>query len=712
MNEVPFLNEVIQASRVLKLSTPLGNDTLLPERANILEGVNRLFAIDIAVRSKKDVAPADLIGKAIDLEIEISQGELGEEPVRRCWNGIVTELEEGPAVTRGLRSYHLVVRPSLWLLSQTRDSRIWMDQTTVDVLGTLLDEHGLNRADTSGVVNPAPATHFSIQFNESDLRYLLRRFEAEGYFWWFSHQKGSHKLNVANHSVGWLQPSDAAEGQSDVRVSFGSSDVNAIHEWTRRFTYVPGVRTGADWNYRTFGQIPLSSTPSLVDLPGNSKREIFEWPARAMDLEEAEAAQRLRTQATEADHERVSGASTVRILEPGRRFKPHDVANPDAKFEEHVIIAAEHEIIDRSYETDSSSKPEYRNRFEAIPSRIPLTPHRDTPKPKIEGLQVAVVAGPSGEEIHCDSDGCVKLWFPWQRQRAKKDGTDTKWIRVSTNWAGQGWGGSVIPRIGMEVLVAFLDSDPDRPIVTGLVPNPRNKVPYELPANKTKSVFRTDTHKGNGFNEISFEDEAGRQEIYLHAQKDFTAKVENHATERVDANKIVSVGGMALTEVEQSSTQNIAQNLSINVGTGGLGNLISGEARRDPFGMRPAGYFLSNSLNQGLGRGNLNVDAANSIRMNTATAFSVEVAGVYLATVGAGYTANVGGTVFTSSGLDSREVVGRKKMIDAHGEIHFRSGKSEILMQPDGTIKMKGVRLIVEEEEHIDMKSSRIDLNS
>jgi len=364
-----------------------------------------------------------------------------------------------------------------------------MDQTTLDVLDTLLSEHGIAAAEISGAVDPDQPVHYSTQFNESDLRYLLRRFEQSGMFWWFSHEKGSHRLHVANHASGWLGASEAAADEGNVRLARGSSDRNHINEWMRRFAYVPGKRTGADWNYETFGTIPLNTTPSLVDLPGNEKREIFEWPARAMTHEEAEREEKLRSQASEADYERVTGLSTVRILEAGRRFTPNDVANPDAEYEEHVVVAAEHVVVDRSYETDASSVPEYRNRFEAIPSRVPLTPHRSTPKPRIEGLQVAVVAGPEGEEIHVDKDACVKLWFPWQRARAKKDGSDTKWIRVATNWAGQGWGGQIHPRIGMEVLVAFLDSDPDRPLVVGLVPNPTNRCLTSFPPTRPRACF-------------------------------------------------------------------------------------------------------------------------------------------------------------------------------------------------------------------------------
>ena len=710
MNDQPFAADFIQASRVIKISSPLGENVLLPERARITEGVNRLFEIQISVRSKQDITPADLIGKLVDVELEVQQGADPDEAVYRCWNGLVTELHEGPSVTRGLRSYQLVLRPSLWLLSQTRDSRIWMDQTTLNVLDTLMNEHGLTRAETGGVFNPKPL-HYSCQFNESDLRYLLRRFEEDGYFWWFTHRKGAHTLHVVNRASGWLGPSDAAQGEGRVRLARGSSNQNHIREWMRRFSYVPGSRTGADWNYKTFGTIPLNTTPSLIDLPGNDKREVFEWPARAMTHDEAEQAEKLRSQAAEADHERVTGASMVRILEPGRRFTPYDVANPDARYEEHVIISAEHVIVDRSYETASDSEPEYHNSFEALPSRIPLTPHRTTPKPKIEGLQVAVVAGPAGEEIHCDSDGCVKLWFPWQRHRAKKEGSDTRWVRVATNWAGQGWGGQVIPRIGMEVLTAFLDSDPDRPIVVGLVPNPKNRVPYPLPANKTKTVFRTNTHKGIGHNELTFEDQTDREEIYLHAQKDYTVKVQNHKTERVDYNNVLSVGGASVTEIQRTEIHNVGQNMTLNVGTGPAGDIARGGLLQDIRGMRPSAYFVEDILPLMTGRGNFTVNASSAILLNALGGSFHTTAGASVVSVGLDQTNNVGGSIRVAAGEDSNEIIGKKKMIEAHEEIHFRCGKSEIIMKPDGTVHIKGTNLIVEEEEKAKITAGRIELN-
>lgn len=566
MTDQPSSSDFIQASRVLKVKSPLGEDQLLPERMVIQEGVSQLFEINLSVRAKKEaVKPDELIGRLVDVSVEVQQCD-GEEGsgVRRPFNGLVTELHEGPPITRGLRSYAMTIRPQMWLLSRRSDCRIWMDKTVVEIAETLFSEHGIPAPDTSGIITPPPPQHYSVQWNETDLDYLLRRFEEDGLFYWFSHEDGSHKLHVADSANGWLGPSPSAQGEGRVRLAQGSSDRNHINDWARRFSYVPGQRAGADWNFETPSMVPGTMTPSLVQMPDATKRELYEYPSRIKTVAEAERAQKLRTQAIEADHDRVFGASTSRLLEAGRRFTPYEVAHPEHDYEEHVIIKATHTIIDRSYETNGN-EPEYRNSFEAIPSRVPLTPHRQTKRPRIEGTQVAIVAGPAGEEIHPDQYGRIKLWFPWDR-KAKKDGTDTCWVRVAQNWAGATWGGQIIPRIGMEVMVAFVDGDPDRPLVTGVVPNPANGVPYELPANKTRMVLRSNTHKGTGFNELSFEDEAGKEQLFLHAQKDHDVHVLNDTRERVEHDRHQHVANDKTGFVGGDYEQVVAGNVSIAVG--------------------------------------------------------------------------------------------------------------------------------------------------
>ena len=717
MNDYVSSDDFIQASRVLKVVSPLGEDVLLPERVTITEGVSELFTIEIAARAKReDVKPAELIGRLVDVSVEVRQGADdeggGDSAVRRPFNGLVTNLHEGPPVTRGLRSYTLTLRPQMWLLSRRSDCRIFLDKTTVEICETLFAEHGLPAPDCSGVILSPPAQHYSVQYNETDLDYLTRRFQEDGLFFWFEHETGRHKLMVADHQSGWSKPSSSAEGEDRVRLAQGSSDRNHIDDWGRHYAYVPGQRAGADWNFETPGMVPGAMTPSMVELPDSSKRELYEYPARAMDPDAVERMQRLRMQAVEADHDRVFGASNVRVLEPGRRFTPYEEAHPDRAYEEHVILRTTHRVVDRSYET-ASDEPEYRNAFETMPSRIPATPHRGTRRPRIEGAQVAIVAGPAGEEIHPDQYGRIKVWFPWDR-RAKKDGSDTCWVRVSQNWAGGGWGGQIIPRIGMEVMVAYIDGDPDRPLVTGVVPNARQTVAYDLPANKTKSVFRTNTHKSNDWqqsNELAFEDETGREEVFIHAQRDATTKVRNHASERVDRNKVVSVGGVALTEVGQNRVDNVGHNMTINVGGGAAGAIVRYALSGNRYGVKQAAYFLGDMEQLATDGGNFGLNAAGSIAQSADQSILLMASEDFHLSVGATATLIVGENLSTAVTKESTEIVGTVKTIEAHETLRLRCGEAELVMHANGDVTLNGKSLASEFGDNIKMKSNRIDLN-
>lgn len=699
MTDQPLSSDFIQASRVLKVKSPLGEDQLLPERMVINEGVSQLFEIQLNVRAKKEaVKPEELIGRLVDVSIEVSQGEGEDGGVRRPFNGLVTDLHEGPPITRGLRTYAMTIRPQMWLLSRRSDCRIWQNKTSIDIVETLFSEHGIPAPDTSGIIKPPPAQEYSVQFNELDLDYLLRRFQEDGLFYWFSHEDGSHKLHVADTANGWLGPSSSAQGEGRVRLAQGSSDRNHINDWARRFSYVPGQRAGADWNFETPGMVPGTMTPSLVQMPDATKRELYEYPARIKTVEEAERAQKLRAQSIEADHDRVFGGSTSRILEAGRRFTPYEEAHPEHEYEEHVIIRASHTIVDRSYETNSN-EPEYRNQFEAIPARVPLTPHRTTKRPKIEGTQVAIVAGPDGEEIHPDQYGRIKLWFPWDR-KAKKDGTDTCWVRVAQNWAGSTWGGQIIPRIGMEVMVAFVDGDPDRPLVTGVVPNARQTVPYDLPANKTRSTFRTNTHKGVGFNELRFEDAADNEEVFLHAQKDTNFEILNDYSKRVGHDKSELVANDKSTEVLGDHDEVIAGNMSIAVGENALSTLLRDKTKLvfdavgtalgklkipDPFNFAKGNFqlFVEKNHSQVVGIGSSEVVGG---------AKSTIVGHTYQTTVGKSHSVIVRGRSDTD--------IGRIMNIRVGEQLTIKVGENSMLtMSREGHIVIKGKHIAFEADQ-------------
>jgi type VI secretion system secreted protein VgrG len=798
----------IQAERIIRVESDLGPDVLLPERLTMREKVSGLFELTVAVSSKRtDVKAEELAGKLADVSVETGDGG------RRTWNGLVTDLIEGPIVTRGLRAYTLVLRPQHWLLSQRSDCRIWMDKTSVEIAQMLMGEHGLASPVTKGIVMAPPPQHYSVQFNETDLDYLTRRLEEDGIFYWFEHEGGSpgsvsatHTLHLASDVSGYRRGPD-----TDVRFAMGSSDRNHVTKFEKRFRYLPGKRSGRDWNFETPGQTPGGGTPSLIKLPKNEAYELYEYPSLAgygsgtqasegIDNDAVERQSKLRMMSSEADHQRSEGASTVRTLAPGRRFKPYDVANPMNIFDEQVIVEITHQARDRSYATNEQGDPEYQNIFIAIPSKTPATPHRTTRRPKIEGTQVALVAGPEGEEIHPDEYGRIKVWFPWDR-RAKRDGSDTCWIRVGQNWAGAGWGGQIIPRIGMEVMVMYLDGDPDRPVVTGVVPNAKQKVPYTLPANKTKTVMRSDSHKSTGFNEMSFEDQTGKENMFFHAQKDQTVKVQNNQSSRVDANALHSVGANQSLEVGANMSKQIGGGLNMVVGgVGGIVNAIAGgllaalggkSAAMLQQAMAVAGAAAADSPSDGdrnaaaasaatggaggggavgdamqavagahaglmaagaLGtmipgmdkvRSGLNEAAAGDMRsaggasMNEAGSglasqigsmigkgiFNTLVSKMQNTSVGIAQTEQVGvakvltvGQVYNQSIGNTKRVMIGKELFVGVGGGKDKDGneippKSILIMKDDGTILLKGVKIYVDGDSHVQVTSAMIDHN-
>ncbi|MEM5503138.1 type VI secretion system tip protein TssI/VgrG [Ahrensia kielensis] len=387
----------IQAERIIRVETPLGLDVILPEKMEMREEIGGLFEIAVAVRSKKtDLKAEDIVGKLIDVSLETCA------LTRRTWNGLVTDLYEGPQVTRGLRAYKLIVRPEHWLLTQRSDCRIWLDKTAVEVAQILMGEHGLASPVTKGIVTDPPKHHYSVQFNETDWAYMCRRLEEDGIWFWFEHEGGelgsvaaTHTLHLSSDIFGYV---DGPE--PDVRFAMGSTDRNHISKFEKRFRFIPGKRAGADWNFQAPGDVPSADTPSLINMLKNADYELYEYPSIGgygsgdrssddIDQEHVEARTKLRMMAAEADHERIEGNANVRNLAPARRFTPYDVANPTNTFEEHVIHAIIHKAEDRSYETNEGD-PDYKCAFEAIPSRVPATPHRKTKHPRIDGQQIVL----------------------------------------------------------------------------------------------------------------------------------------------------------------------------------------------------------------------------------------------------------------------------------------------------------------------------------
>ena len=376
--------------------------------------------------------------------------------------------------------------------------------------------------------------------------------------------------------------------------------------------------------------------------------------------------------------------------------------------ETHLCLSARYTFVSQAYGSVAacgidSDKP-FTADYVLTPSSAPMTPERKTRRPVIHGPQTAVVVGEG--EIDCDEYGRILVRFHWDLA-----GANSMRCRVSQSWASKGWGGMVIPRIGMEVVVEHLEGDPDKPLVTGCVYNGKNDVPYQLPANKTVSTFLSKTHTGTGFNELRIEDEKGREEIFVHAQKDRNEKTLNNHTERVDNNWVQSIGHNKAIEVTNNHTEQIGGNLSISVGPGGIGQLVSNVFTGLTDGIGNLGYNLGlpGILNPGEGNMSLAVEKAKSESIGTISTTQVGISS-YL-TAGVSVEVTAGKAMGVTVGERSSESVGKTKTVDVGELFTLMCGKSRLVMKADGTIVLSGKDIRFEADNGIKAVAKTIDMN-
>ena len=561
------------AKRGVGFESPLGKDVVLAEDVTVIEEMNEDgFVITVNALAKQTLAPDQIIGKNCNVSLRLETGA----DARRWWSGDCWQFDEGPPDSRGLRHYQIELRPESERLKERVNSKIWQNKTSIEVLQELFAEHGC-RAPKVRVLNPPLRQRFSQQMNMSDWDYIKQRLQTDGIGYFFDHTGGAEGSVSAIHTMVVF---DDATGYNDgdtpqVRFASGASADPHISKLTRNRKYSPGKATVTENNFKTPNAIPKGSTPSLVNLPGNAKSEIFISTAIGgygsgdasdnINNASAELASKLFIKACEAEYETNTGESDERSLKPGYRFTPYDKTNPGAGFEQLVIKKIKHYASHGSYDAGEKDGPDYHNEFQAIPSRTHATPHRTVQKPVMLGVDVAIVVGPPGEEIFVDDLARVRIAFKRNRDATYTD-ADSCPVRVVQNWAGTTYGGLILPRIGMHVLVAYESGDPDRPIIVGYMTNPVQVQSYKLPGNKTRSTFRTKSYKAIGFNELTFEDATAAERLFVHAQKDHATRVLNNRTARVDQHDVYSVGGNRSVEVAHNQKHEVGGSLHTTVG--------------------------------------------------------------------------------------------------------------------------------------------------
>ncbi|MFP9228981.1 type VI secretion system Vgr family protein [Pectobacterium cacticida] len=494
------------------------------------EALNRPFGLSLSLAS---ALPDVDFGAVLDQPCELLIWYEGE--LKRRVSGIVSGFTQGDTGFRRTR-YQAEVRPALWRLGLRTNARIFQAHKPEAIIATLLEESGIT--DYAFALRHDHASReYCVQYRESDLAFITRLAAEEGLYFFHEFEAGKHRVVFADDAGALAKGPELFFNLATQGLSEG--------EYVRRFRYAEQVSTAEvalkDYSFKTpaYGLLHRKMSNDLAHQ--RESYQHFDYPGRFKQDPSGKAFTGYRLDALRADAMGGAGESNAAMLMPGSTFQLTEHPNPTLNTGWQLVAITHSGQQPQALEEESGGEPTtYSNSFEVISAK--RTWRADLPyKPMVDGPQIATVVGPAGEEIYCDEHGRVKLQFPWDRYGASNDQSSC-WVRVSQGWAGGQYGLIAIPRIGHEVIVSFLEGDPDQPIVTGCTFHAANRPPYPLPANKTRTTLRSQTHKGKGFNELSFEDATDNEEIFLHAQKNMAVRVLNSKDERVDYNRTISIG--------------------------------------------------------------------------------------------------------------------------------------------------------------------------
>jgi type VI secretion system secreted protein VgrG len=561
----------------VQVTSPPAAGALLFERVSCSERLSEPFRFDLTVLSERqDVSGDDVLGQPVTVSASLPAG------VKRPLSGVVTRFvrtgEQVIGMTQSPRQhyrYQLRLQPWLWLLTRTADCRIFQNKSVSDIFEEVVKAHGFSdyRLSLTGEYQPL---EYCVQYRETDFNFVSRLLEGAGIFYFFEHQDSRHVMVLADDATAF-KAQDKFQELKFFRAKSGRTTADSIDTWSVEQTVQPGGYATTDFDFEHPGLSLLQSATQSRKY-AHSAFEVFDYPAEPQVLKPAAVGDvaNVRLAEAQAGYERYrGGCSACGGLRTGAKFRLS--GHPQAAFNtvEYVIVGTQQTITSSAYESGGSEGPSMVVSVEAIDAKTRFRPARVTPKPIIQGTQTAMVVGASGDEIYTDEYGRVKVQFPWDRY-GKKDENSSCWMRVAQVWAGKNWGAMHIPRVGQEVLVSFLEGDPDRPIITGRVYNGDSMPPYALPANMTQSGITSRSTKdgsSDNFNEIRFEDKKGSELVNMQAEKDFnslvkndeTTEVKHDRTDKVDHDETVTIGNDQSTTIKGQETRKVAKDRTTNV---------------------------------------------------------------------------------------------------------------------------------------------------
>ncbi len=676
------MTSLTQDTRSIAISDfSLGKDTFLLTGFEGSEFISDLFEFHIDVISENLEVKADsVVGKTGAITIQNEKG--------RVFHGHIRSFTHGEVKNHGLRHYRMTMVPWLWFLSKTNNHRIFQEKTTKEIVSQIFQDLGFT--DFEFRASGGKKREYCIQHNESDLNFISRLLEEEGIAYYFKHEKSAHKMIIVDQKNAYDE-----FPETNVEYSHGSAVTEQISRWEHLYHYKKGQWSFSDYNFKEPTKKLFSNTKTTSKFADNSKFEHYEYPGM-YDFASGDDLVKIRLDAEEAGINTVSGSSDFTTFYAGGRFA---LAKNDTASEkgDYIVVSIHHRAFDNTYFTNQDGASGYSNNFICIPADVHFRPEPVHQKPVMRGPQSAIVTGPSGEEIYVDDLGRIKVQFYWDRE-GKNDENTTCYIRVMQQWAGAQWGASFIPRIGHEVIVDFIDGDPDRPIVTGTVYNGKNKPPMD---SKTKSGWRTRSTKGGSAancNELIFDDKKGDEQIFIHAEKNMDTEVENDQTLLVENNQDITIDNDRTKHVKNDETNNIDNNRKKTIG---------GNQTEDVKKNKTTSVGENHSETIG---SNMNITVDKNLIERIKVDYTEDVDSNKKSTIGKDLTEKISGNHYETVTKD-HVLKAKKIQLTAQDEISLKVGSASILMKKNGDITIKGKKINVKGSGDVTIKGSKIKEN-
>ncbi|ALV05362.1 type VI secretion system Vgr family protein [Roseateles depolymerans] len=679
-----------------RLKTVLPDDVLRVHSCTSREGLSDVGVTTLTLLSeRKDILATELLGKLATLTIAL------REDAPRHLSGYVTRFAQ-----RGFEGKHCVyemqLKPWLWLLSRTSDCRIFQAMSVPEIVNQVFEDHPVARYEFR-LMRPYRTWNYCVQYRETDFNFIARLLEHEGIYWYVEHDESGHKVVLCDSTTGH----DAKPGCESLPFygseSQGAPQLEYVQSWSGAQCVQPGKVVITDYDFEKPSSA-LETSRSVKRDYDLSEGEIFDYPGgytKAGDgsqyvedrLDELQSSQEMYDGTTNAQ-----GVQTGHLLSLTRH--PRDSENAQ------YLVTSTHLSLHQAANESGSGATSLRCSFTCIPAQQQFRPARRTPKPVVSGPQTAIVTGPAGEEIHTDKFGRVKVQFHWDR-RGKRDERSSCWVSVAHPWAGSNFGGIHIPRIGQEVIVGFIEGDPDAPIIIGRTYNGENLPPWDLPANATQSGFLTRSTKGGSYgnaNAIRFEDKQGAEQLWIHAEKNQDIEVENDETHWVgrDRTKTIDRHETTLVKGDRTETVNLDETITIHQNRTERVDLDE----KISIGMnRTEDVGVNETINIGSNR-SVTIGGNKTETVSMAKAETIGLAKAL--TIGLGYQTSVGAAMNTTVGGLQTEQVGLFKQVSVLGgdytvsvssggyaltaakEINITVGKASLVMKADGAITING----------------------